>query len=71
MQKAVFVLLEVCAPLKQLLSGWCESHLEWKSVSDPLTTQTSADVALSHAQKWELPAERVPRLLGGSAQGML
>lgn len=34
LQKAVFILLEVCAPLKQLPSGWCESHLEWRSVSD-------------------------------------
>lgn len=36
LQKAVFILLEVCEPLKQLPSGWCESHLEWRSVSDPL-----------------------------------
>lgn len=71
MWKAVFVLLEVCAPLKQLPAGWCESHLEWRSVSDPLTTESFADVASSHSQKWELPAESVPCLLGGSAQGIL
>lgn len=69
MQKAVFILVVVCVPLKQLPSGWCESHLEWRSVSD-LLTQTFSDVALSHSQKWELPAECVSRLLGGSAPGM-
>lgn len=46
LQRAAFLLLVVCAPVKQLFSGWCESHLERRRVSDPLTAQTFADVAL-------------------------
>lgn len=60
--KVVFLLPVVCAPVKQLSSGWCESHLEWRRLSNPLTAQTFAEVALSHLQKWELPAEGLPAL---------